>query len=35
MKYGPKEIDRLADHITQFSLAALKHLTEGKEAKGR
>lgn len=35
MKYGPKEIDRLADHITQFSLAALKHLAAGKEAKGR
>jgi len=35
MQYGAKEIERLADHITQFSLAALRHLASGKDAKGR
>jgi len=31
MKFGPKEIERLAAHITRFSLAALRHY--GKAAK--
>lgn len=31
-KYGAKEIERLAEHITQFSLSALKNLPE--ETKG-
>jgi hypothetical protein len=33
MAYAPREIDILTDHITSFSLAALKHF--GKLRQGR
>ena len=31
--FEPAEIDRLAEHITHFSLAAMKHLPEAKTTK--
>jgi AcrR family transcriptional regulator len=33
--YGAKEIDRLAEHITQFSLVALRGLRGRRESNGR
>jgi AcrR family transcriptional regulator len=31
LKYRPEDIEMLAAHVTRFSLAALKHLSVGKE----
>jgi AcrR family transcriptional regulator len=33
MKFGPAQIDQLADHITRFSLAALKEMSRGRPAR--
>jgi len=33
-KYGPKEIEGIAEHITQFSLLALKGLAKKVESRG-
>jgi AcrR family transcriptional regulator len=34
-KYGAEDIERLADHITKFSLGALKELSERKDGEAR
>ena len=34
-KYSPEEIEELASHITQFSLAALKEFAQQKKGKSR
>ncbi len=31
LKYRPEDIELLAEHVTQFSLAAIRHLSRGKE----
>ena len=33
--FSPRDIERVADHITQFSLAALRQLAEEKETRRR
>jgi AcrR family transcriptional regulator len=34
-QFSPRDIERVADHVTQFSLAALKQLAGEKETRGR
>jgi len=33
MKFGPEDIETLAKHVTQFSLAALKELRRTNDRK--
>jgi AcrR family transcriptional regulator len=34
-QFGPHDIERVADHVTQFSLAALQQLAGEKDTRGR
>jgi AcrR family transcriptional regulator len=34
-RFGPQDIERVADHVTQFSLAALQQLAGEKDTRGR